>query len=222
MAYYTYVLLKFIIGFSIVLAHLNLSGKTQLSQMTPVDFIGNFVIGGIIGGVIYNEDISLHRYILVLLISVCLISFLNVITKKINLFRNIAIGNPLPIIKNGQFVMKNILEKRNKIDILSIMSQLRIQGIHSFQEINYAQIEPSGQITTVVNGSKMPSLILIKDGSIREHELEEIGKSEEWLKEQIQKQGITNIEDIFLAEYWNGEVNFVLQDGKLKHKYLTN
>lgn len=222
MAYYTYVFLKFVIGFSIVLAHLNLSGKTQLSQMTPVDFIGNFVIGGIIGGVIYNEDISLHRYILVLLLSVCLISFLNVITKKINLFRNIAIGNPLPIIKNGQFVMKNILEKRNKIDILSIMSQLRIQGIHSFQEINYAQIEPNGQITTVVNGSKMPSLILIKDGSIRENELEEIGKSEDWLKEQIKKQGITNIEDIFLAEYWNNEVNFVLQDGKLKHKYLTN
>ncbi len=221
MTYYTYVLIKFIIGFLIVLAHLNFTGKTQLSQMTPVDFIGNFVIGGIIGGVIYNDNIPLHQYILVLLISVCLISFLNFITKKITIFRKIAIGNPIPIIKNGQFVMKNILEKRNKIDILSIMSQLRIQGIHSFQEITYAQIEPNGQITAVVNGAKMPSLILIKDGSIRENELNEIGKTEEWLKEQIKKQHIENIDNIFLAEYWNDEVNFVLQDGKLKHKNIN-
>lgn len=49
MEYYGYILLKFVIGFVIVITHLNLSGKTQLSQMTPVDFIGNFVLGGIIG-----------------------------------------------------------------------------------------------------------------------------------------------------------------------------
>lgn len=48
MEYYGWVLLKFLTGFVIVITHLNLSGKTQLSQMTPVDLIGNFVIGGII------------------------------------------------------------------------------------------------------------------------------------------------------------------------------
>lgn len=50
MEYYGLVLVKFIIGFVNVITHLNLSGKTQLSQMTPIDFIGNFVLGGIIGG----------------------------------------------------------------------------------------------------------------------------------------------------------------------------
>lgn len=46
MEYYGIVLLKFVIGFVVVISHLNFSGKTQLSQMTPVDFIGNFVLGG--------------------------------------------------------------------------------------------------------------------------------------------------------------------------------
>lgn len=45
MDYYGYILLKFFIGFAIAITHLNLSGKTQLSQMSPVDFIGNFVLG---------------------------------------------------------------------------------------------------------------------------------------------------------------------------------
>ena len=39
MTYYLLVIVKFIIGFVIVLTHMNISGKTQLSQMTPVDFI---------------------------------------------------------------------------------------------------------------------------------------------------------------------------------------
>lgn len=59
MEYYGLVLVKLIIGFLIVITHLNISGKTQLSQMTPIDFIGNFVMGGIIGGVIYSEAIPI-------------------------------------------------------------------------------------------------------------------------------------------------------------------
>ena len=80
MEYYGYILVKFIIGFVIVIMHLNLSGKTQLSQMTPVDFIGNFVLGGIIGGVIYSDSISMHQYVLVLFIRVFLISLLNALS----------------------------------------------------------------------------------------------------------------------------------------------
>lgn len=72
--YYMLVVVKFIIGFAIVLTHMNLSGKTQLSQMTPIDFIGNFVLGGIIGGVIYSDTIPLYQYIILLFIGVFFIS----------------------------------------------------------------------------------------------------------------------------------------------------
>lgn len=44
-----------LIGFLWVLRTTN---RCQLAQMTPVDLIGNFVMGGIIGGVIYNQDIN--------------------------------------------------------------------------------------------------------------------------------------------------------------------
>ena len=50
MEYYLLVVIKFIIGFTIILAHMNISGKTQLSQLTPIDFIGNFCFRGIMGG----------------------------------------------------------------------------------------------------------------------------------------------------------------------------
>lgn len=194
--------------------HLNLSGKTQLSQMTPVDFIGNFVLGGIIGGVIYSDSIPLQQYIIVLFIGVGLISLLNAITKHISLFRSIAIGNPLPIVKKGRFLMDNILRKKNKIDILNVASQLHSQGINSFQQVTYAQIEPSGQLTVVCDDAKMPSVIIMKDGKIRHDELEQIEKDEDWLKGELEKHALEE-EDIFIAEFWDGKVMFILQDGKI-------
>ncbi|EMB2317431.1 DUF421 domain-containing protein [Proteus mirabilis] len=220
MEYYLLVVIKFIIGFTIILAHMNISGKTQLSQLTPIDFIGNFVLGGIMGGVIYTDAISLYQYVIVFLIGVFFISFLNYISKKFNFFRAVAIGNPIPIIKKGRFIMENITEKKNKIDILNITSRLHAQGIHSFQEVNYAQIEPDGQITVVCDGAKMPSIIIMKDGVIRTSELEQIERDENWLNEEMKKQHIDNPEDVFLAEFWDGKVNFILQDGKIKHDFI--
>lgn len=199
---------------------MNISGKTQLSQLTPIDFIGNFVLGGIMGGVIYTDAIPLYQYVIVFLIGVFFISFLNYISKKFNFFRAVAIGNPIPIIKKGKFIMENITEKKNKIDILNITSRLHAQGIHSFQEVNYAQIEPDGQITVVCDGAKMPSIIIMKDGVIRASELEQIERDENWLNEEMKKQHIDNPEDVFLAEFWDGKVNFILQDGKIKHDFI--
>ena len=194
---------------------MNISGKTQLSQLTPIDFIGNFVLGGIMGGVIYTDAIPLYQYVIVFLIGVFFISFLNYISKKFNFFRAVAIGNPIPIIKKGRFIMENITEKKNKIDILNITSRLHAQGIHSFQEVNYAQIEPDGQITVVCDG-----IIIMKDGVIRTSELEQIERDENWLNEEMKKQHIDNPEDVFLAEFWDGKVNFILQDGKIKHDFI--
>lgn len=215
MEYYGYLFLKFIIGFTIVILHLNISGKTQLSQMTPVDFIGNFILGGIIGGVVYSDSIPLAQYVIVLLIGVSLISLLNVLTKHIQVIRTFAMGDPIPIIKNGEFLMENIQSKRNKIDILNVSSQLHAKGINSFQKIAYAQIEPNGQLTTICKGTEMPSVILMKDGKPYTSALEEIEKDEDWLNNKIAKAGIA-ADDIFLAEFFDGEIYFIMNDGHVK------
>ncbi|EHD22788.1 MULTISPECIES: DUF421 domain-containing protein [Brenneria] len=214
MEYYGLVLIKFVIGFCIVIMHLNLSGKTQLSQMTPVDFIGNFVLGGIIGGVIYSDSIPLHQYVVVLFIGVVLISSLNAVSKHVHLFRAIAIGNPLPIVKKGRFLMDNILHKKNKIDILNIASQLHAQGINAFQQVTYAQIEPGGQLTVVCDNAKMPSVIVMKDGKVRPEELKQIEKERDWLEKELKRHDL-EAEDIFIAEFWDGKVMFILRDGTI-------
>ena len=221
MEYYLWVLAKFLVGFIIVILHLNVTGKTQLNQMTPVDFIGNFVLGGIIGGVIYNQDIPIYQYIIVLLIGVCLISLLNWVCKHVSFIRMFAIGEPIPIMKDGHFLMDNILRKKNKIDILNVASLLHAQGITSFQEVSYAQIEPSGSLTVLTDKGKYPSLILFKEGEVRTTELHRINKDEKWLEQKIQQQHLTE-DDLFLAEFWNNSLNFVLRNGEVKKDTLKS
>ncbi|ASV33245.1 DUF421 domain-containing protein [Candidatus Hamiltonella defensa] len=216
MEYYLLIIIKFAIGFSIVMTHMNLAGKTQLSQMTPIDFIGNFAFGGIIGGVIYNEKIPMHQYIIVLLLGVLLVSFLNFISKKFHLFRAFAIGEPIPIIKNGRFLIENIREKKNKIDILRVASQLHSKGISSFKELKYAQIEPDGQITAISKKNDLPSIIIIQDGKIRIDKLEETEKNDSWLSEKLKFFDISDIKDVFIAEFWKDEVTFIMNNGEIK------
>lgn len=213
MHYYIGILIKFAIGFTIVIAHMNLSGKTQLSQFTPIDFIGNFILGGIIGGVIYSDTIPLYQYVIVLLIGIFFISGLNALTRKIAAFRSMTIGKSIPIIKDGQFLTETIKKNQNRIDLSNLASQIHCQGIKSLQLIYYAQIEPSGQLTVFCNKKDLPSLILIAQGMIISHNLEQIGKDKEWLIAELERKNM-KAEDVFVAEFWDGKLNFTQADGR--------
>lgn len=213
MHYYVGVLVKFSIGFAIVILHMNFSGKTQLSQITPIDFIGNFILGGVIGGVIYNDTIPLYQYVFVLLIGIAFISALNFLSKQVSAFRTVALGKPIQIIKNGEFMIDNIKKNKNKVDIYNFTSQIHTQGIKSLQQIDYAQIEPSGQITIFCNKKDIPSVIIIENGNLIKQNLKDIEKDEDWINEQIERKNL-KVKDIFVAEFWNGELSFVLDDGR--------
>lgn len=212
MEYYAWVFLKFIVGFVIIATHMNLSGRTQLSQMTAIDLIGNFILGGIIGGVIYSDAIPFRQYLIVLLLGVALIYALNTVTKHIQVLRGFAIGSPIPIIKDGKFLMENLENHRHKIDILRVASQLHAQGTRAFQQIYYAQIEPGGELTVICDEQDMPSVIVMCDASPRVAQLESIGHDAEWLMEHINGLGL-EAEDVFLAEFWRGKLCITRKDG---------
>jgi len=194
-----------------IILYMSFMGKTQITHLTPVDFIGNFILGGIVGGVLYNQDISFIQYIVLLIIGLAIIALLNWVAKRFDVFRDVAIGNPLPIIKDGKFILSNLSHKKNKIDMGIISSMMHAQGIKSFQEISYAQIEPNGQLSIIKKGDDSNfSLILICNGCIQCYALDILNKDEAWLLSEMKKQNIDAIEKIFIAEYWNGKTNFVL------------
>jgi putative DNA-directed RNA polymerase, omega subunit len=47
---------------------INITGKGNLSPSSASDQVQNYVLGGIIGGVIYNKEIAILEYISILFI----------------------------------------------------------------------------------------------------------------------------------------------------------
>ncbi len=53
---YRYIVFKLAVGLIAFLLILRTTDRGSLRQMMPVDLVSNFVMGGIIGGVIYNPN----------------------------------------------------------------------------------------------------------------------------------------------------------------------
>ncbi|CAI3922254.1 DUF421 family (YcaP) (PDB:3C6F) [Commensalibacter communis] len=213
MTYFALVFLKFILGFIIVICYFNLSGKTQISQMSPIDLIGNFILGGIIGGVIYSDTIPVYTYVLVLIIGTFLMHILNKIAKEFEMFRSFTLGDPIIIIKNGQLMIDTINNKHNKIDIINLLSILHSRGIGSIQEIHYAQVEPNGQLTIIEKDQHEPSIVLILRGEIQRLPLELFDTDNDFIVHLLENNDL-KLEEVFIAEYYSQTIIITLNSRK--------
>ncbi|NLC24884.1 MAG: DUF421 domain-containing protein, partial [Oxalobacter sp.] len=52
------IVLKMLAGLVVLLVYIYLSGKGALAPISALDQVGNIVLGAIIGGPIYNPDVS--------------------------------------------------------------------------------------------------------------------------------------------------------------------
>lgn len=207
--FYLYSLLKFTTGFLIIAAYLKLSNKLQSGPVTPIDYIGNFVLGGIISGVIYNSEIPFHRFVLVLLIAIGMISLLNFITIRFLAVRQAVTSDPLPIIVNGVFQVDGD-DRANTFDIITFISQLRARGIYSLEDIAFAQVEPDGSLTVIKKGEGVINTLLVRNGQVLSSYLEAIERDEAWLVNELAEEGL-ELDDVYLVELSREKHLFIVQ-----------
>ena len=65
---YINIAIKLAMGLLSIVMVINYTGKGNLAPSSASDQVQNYVLGGIIGGVIYNENIGLLQYFIILLI----------------------------------------------------------------------------------------------------------------------------------------------------------
>ncbi|QDH16519.1 DUF421 domain-containing protein [Swingsia samuiensis] len=216
MTFYLLVLVKVLIGLVMVVVSLNITGRTQFSQMTVIDLVGNFIIGGVIGGVLYNNDISLWRYIIVLLFCLSIMGIANYITRNCATIRHASIGKPIPIIENGRFLVESFQKYKSKLDICDIATNLRQHGIFGFDDIQFAQLEPSGQLSVIKGEEEHPTRFVVFQGELLKYELEVGDLKEDWVLSEITHAlGQFDLKDIFLAEWCYNHMTVIMMDGRI-------
>ena len=201
-------------------------GQREMSGLSIFDFTIAITIGSIAAEMATSlEDNFIGPLIAMVIYAIVtlLISYINMKFVKI---RPIFSGKTLILYDNGTLFKENF--KKAKIDLNEFLSQCRTNGYFNLSDIKTALLEENGKISFLPYSDKRPANAsdfniepnedgvatnLILDGKIMEDNLKELELDKLWLNETLQKQGITKMDNIFLATY--------TVDGNLC-VYLTN
>ena len=206
-SYFATIAIKLALGLLSLVFVINVTGKGNLAPNSAVDQIQNFVLGGIIGGVIYNSSITIIQYVTILIIWTILILLLKWLNTNVSFIKQLIDGNPTIIIKNGKLDSEACRSKG--LAAAEVALKLRAQGIFQLKDVKRAVIEQNGQLIVVKMGDENPKYPIITDGVVQVEILETIGKTEEWLTEQLKEEGFEEVSNIFIAEYDKGQLNVV-------------
>ena len=204
---YLDIAIKLTMGLLSLVLVINISGKGNLAPSSAMDQVLNYVLGGSVGGVIYNPGISILQYFIILMIWTMIVLILKWLKTNSILFKSILDGQPVIIIKKGILDVEAC--RRAGLTANDIAFKLRTNGVYSVKKVKRAVLEQNGQLIIVLQDEENPKYPIITDGTVQTNILEVIDKDIDWLQEQLKEMGHENISDIFLAEYDNGKINII-------------
>ena len=204
---YMEILIKLALGLFSLVFGINVTGKGNLAPNSATDQIQNYVLGGIIGGVIYNSSISILQYAVILMMWTILVLTLKWLNNNVRFVKRLIDGKPTLLIKNGQIDPEAC--RSVGLSAAEVALKLRSQGIFQMKQVKRAVHEQNGQLIVVQMGDENPKYPVVTDGVIQVDVLEYIDRSEEWLLDNLSKQGHDNVANIFIAEYDKGVVSVV-------------
>ena len=198
------VAIKLLIGFLALITIINISGKGNLAPNSASDQVQNYVLGGIIGGVIYNNSIKILDFIGILCIWCALVLGLKWLKQHVVKVKQIIDGKALIIIDEGKINIENC--RKVGLSAHDVSFKLRTNNVYSIKDVKRAIVEQNGQLIIIHYGEENPKFPLITDGHLQTDILEVIGKDKDWLTEEIKKQGLEKYSDVFLGEYVDGKL----------------
>lgn len=212
------ILLELIFGYAALFVLTKLMGKTQITQITPFDFISALILGELVGNAVYDNDIKFSKVIFAVVVWGILIYSTEIITQKKKGLRKLLEGEPSIVIRKGR-IDYNVL-KEVHMDINQLQHLLRSKDVFSIRECEYAIIETDGSVSVLkkpnfqnvtirdLNLPLSPATLpvtLILDGIIEEDNLHMIQWDKKKLLDAIQQQGFKSEKDILYAEWKEGE-----------------
>lgn len=217
--------------FAVVMLFLmtRLLGKRQISQLSFFEYITGITIGSLAAYI--SMDLESHWLLglvsLFVWVMVSLgIEFLQIKSKKI---RDFIDSKATVLIKDGKILEDNLKKERLSSD--ELLQQLRKKNVFKTADVEFAVIEPSGEINVLVKKEYLPLTpshlgitvgpeqepqTVIMDGKMMDEPLATIGLSREWLYSELEKVGVT-LENVFLGQVDSyGQLYVDLYDDQLK------
>ena len=212
-----------------------LMGNKELSQLTMFDYIVGITIGSIAAEMSTSLENNFIEPIVAMLVYGLVTIFISYITRKNLKLRRFFTGKSKILLDNGKLYRKNFTSA--KIDLNDFLMECRINGYFNLNDIQTAILEPNGRISFLPKSSRRPvepedlnisptqeNILynIILDGVLLKENLEKSGNNLNWLKNNLKKQGINDLKQVFLAtcDNQNNLSVYIKLDKKNKHDFF--
>lgn len=195
----------------LVIISLRLMGKRQIGELQPSELVVAIMISDLACVPMSELSIPLLYGIIpifTLVISEIFLSYLSLKSEKVRVMIN---GRPQVLMKYGKPCYEEL--KKARVNIDDLLEELRKNGYFSFEDVDTVVLETGGSISVIPSAkAEQPTVkdfnikkkqtvipyVYITDGRVREREVERGKRNLKWIKGQLNKKGITDINDVFI------------------------
>ncbi|WP_199731785.1 DUF421 domain-containing protein [Cohnella endophytica] len=206
-----------------------LLGKRQVSQLSMFEYITGITLGSIVAYV--SMELTIKWYLGVVALAVwSLVSLgIELLQVKSKKMRDFFDSKGRVLIKEGKILEENMKKERLTTD--ELMEQLRKKMAFRVADVEFAIMEPSGDINVLLTRENQPITAkhlgikvapeqepqaVIMDGEIMDEPLATMGLSRQWLNTELEKLGVA-IENVFLGQVDTyGQLDVDLYDDQIK------
>ena len=143
--------LRSIVVFFFVFLLTRVIGRRELSSLEPFDLILLIVLGDAIQQGLTQDDYSITGALIVIFTFGSLVVAVSWLHFRFPRLRPFLEGNPLILLEDGKPITRNL--KRERLTVGELEEEARKQSIGSLDEIQWAVLETSGEISFVKKDS---------------------------------------------------------------------
>lgn len=206
------VLIRTAILYFLVIISMRLMGKKQIGELQPFELAITIMISELASFPMQDTRIPIIHGIIAIITLLLIQTILSVLELKSEKVRLLLNGKPSILINNGKIDIKEL--RRQQFNINDLMEELRLQGHFNLDDIHFAILETSGQLSIIPKTNLAPAtkgdlkvafkqdtipVTLILDGSINHDNLKILNKDENWLNEKLKRFNINSPKEVFIA-----------------------
>ena len=190
--------------YGILVLVLRLTGKRQIGQMEPTEFVVSIFVANLASLLVENVDLPLYAGIVPIAAVLGLELVLAGLSLRSVKIRKLLCGKPVILIENGRILQDNL--RHTSITLDELTGHLRLKDVLDPRAVQYAILETNGDLSVFPYPKHRPAsaaeagietkrqllpVTIVADGHLFRENLPLLGKDEAWVQKVLQNQNAT-------------------------------
>ena len=207
-----------VILYLLLIAGLRLSGKRQIGELEPIELVLTLLISDLASVPMQDFGLPLFNGVIPIITLIALSTLFSAVSLRCVRFRDLVCGQPALVIRDGKLYQETM--RRNRLTLDELFEQLRGQGVTDLDDVKYAVLETSGQVSVLLRSDAQPvtpaqlsmnaaddpflPVLLINDGRLLRENMKKMDVDDAWLRRQLKREHLKDPSQVFLLSLDQG------------------